>query len=90
MKGFLREELLDNEVAQGYINHALENNDLYALKCCLLEIIKARGKVPAIAKELGVTRQSIYNLSRHGRLSADRLFNIIKYLDIELHADMAS
>jgi len=88
-KDFLREELLDKELAAQYLDAALQENDFVFFKQCLLEVIKARGGITALAKEVGVTRQTIYNLKSHN-ISFNRLHTILLSLGFKMNLSILS
>lgn len=76
-KETLQEELLDASFAVEFLNGALEEGDWKHFGVCLGHVIKAHGSVSSLAKEIGISRQTIYSClagSAHMRVEFLRLF----------------
>lgn len=84
------EELLDDylenpEFAMSFLNQALADEDVEAFQLSLTDIIRARGKITALAKKAHLSRSTVYKLmERKGKTEIGTMLKLLHALGYDL------
>jgi probable addiction module antidote protein len=82
----ISQDLTNNEMIEWYLNEVLERGDEAEFKRALGYIAKAKG-MSAIAKDIGVNRESLYkSFDGQRNVGIDTVFRLLKNLGISLTA----
>ncbi len=74
----LEDYLHDPEFAMSFLNQALEDEDVDALKVSLKDIIRVHGNVSNLAKEAHISRGTIYNvINGRGQMEIGTVLKLI-------------
>lgn len=77
-------KLADPEIAEGYLNSALEDSPQMFLKA-LLNVTQAQKSVAAVAKASGIKRETIYRaLSKSGNPTLETLNAVLETLGLRI------
>jgi len=77
----LEEYLNDPEFAMSFLNQALADEDIDALKMSLKDIIRVHGNISNLAKEAQVSRGTIYKMmTGKGRMEIGTVLKLIHAL----------
>jgi probable addiction module antidote protein len=77
-------KLADPEIAEGYLNAALQDSPQMFLKA-LLNVTQAQENVAAIAKKSGIKRETIYRaFSQNGNPTLDTLNAVLQALGFRI------
>lgn len=81
----LEEYLHDPEFAISFLNQALEDEDVDALKMSLKDIIRVHGNISNLAKEANLSRGTIYKMmTGHGQMEIGTVLKLIHALGYSL------
>jgi len=90
-KRVVEELRADPELAQEYVRAAMEDDDPGTLLIALRNVAEARGGMAKIAKESGVTRESLYRaLSKRGNPRLSTLAAVLKAAGLKLSVSKAA
>jgi probable addiction module antidote protein len=78
------EKLADPEIAEGYLNSALEDSPEMFLKS-LLNVTQAQQKVAAVTAKAGIKRETIYRaFSKNGNPTLETLNSVLQVLGLSI------
>jgi probable addiction module antidote protein len=78
-------ELADPQIAEAYLNDALQDDDPQTFLRALLNVTQAQQNVAAVAEKAGVKRETIYRaFSKSGNPTLDTLNSVLQTLGLRI------
>ena len=88
-KDFLKDELRNPEIAIGYLNEALANEDKKVFLLALKDVIEARGDISDFAQAANMPRQNIYRMfSRTGNPTFNNLSAVFGAMGVQMQLSL--